>query len=50
MTAKAPDELEYVRLNTTELWEVNYSRRSAVEVSEVVQEELCTDELSFTSN
>ena len=34
------DELEYVLLNRTELWEINYSTRSAVEVSEVVQKEL----------
>lgn len=40
MTAKVSDELEYVLLNDTELWEVDYSRRTAVEVSEVVQKYL----------
>lgn len=34
------DDMEYVLINRTELWEVNYSTRSAVEVSEVVQKEL----------
>jgi hypothetical protein len=40
LAAKASDELEYVLLNGTELWEVDYSRKSAVEVSEVVQKDL----------
>ena len=34
------DELEYVLLNRIELWEIDYSKRSAIEVSEVVQKDL----------
>ena len=40
MTSKVSDKLEYVLLNGTELWEIDYSRRSAIEVSEVVQKQL----------
>jgi hypothetical protein len=40
LTAKASDELEYVLLNGTALWEIDYSKRSAADVSEVVQKDL----------
>ena len=40
MTTKGFEKKEYIILNRNELWEIDYSRRSAVEVSEVVQKQL----------
>lgn len=41
MTDRNPktSELEYVFLNGSELWEIDYARGSAIEVSEVMQKE-----------
>jgi hypothetical protein len=51
LTGKASDKLEYVILNGTELWEIDYSRRSAVEVSEVVRKDLLkTQPIQYTGS
>jgi hypothetical protein len=46
LTTKGFEKKEYIMLNRNELWEIDYSRRSAIEVSEVVQKELLKGQLS----
>jgi hypothetical protein len=46
LTTKGFEKKEYIILNRNELWEIDYSRRSAIEVSEVVRKELLKGQLS----